>query len=74
MNLAVLDMDFVMENMDFVVDDIDFNVKGNSLVENNNFFVVENNLLFWYIVDKHHVLNIIFLEDLVLILVYHLYF
>ena len=62
-------MDFVMENMDFAVEDMDFSVKGNHLVENN----MENNLLFWYIVDNHHVVNTILMEDLVLILMYHLY-
>ncbi len=67
-NLVVEDMILVMEDMDIVVEDMDFVMEDNRLVENNNVFVVEDKKLFWYIVDNHHEVNVIFMEDLVLIL------
>ena len=74
MDLAMEDMDLVMKDMDFVVKDVYFVVEDNRLVENYIFFFVEDNHLFGYIVDNHHEVNIILIEDLVLILVDHLYF
>ena len=72
MVLVEVNMDLIVEDIDLVMEDMDFVVGG--VVENNIFFFVEDNHLFGNIVENYHEVNSILMEDLVLILVDHLYF